>query len=356
MVVNSTFPFVFYRLPGDTHIHIMSQKNDTLVQLAPGELPLNKTGFAYVPWCPDDSHRGVFIKADNETILAPNDLDQVQVSPIIEFPRTKADVFVSDQNLYRDQIKAIHEAIEAGTIRKAILSRIQTEALSTEAPLQWFAKLCTSYPNVLCYWVHLPDECDWMGATPEVLTDVTDGVLSTVSLAGSQANTGQYPNNVVWGAKEQDEQQIVTDSIRDTIETQLGRQPQMKGPYTFSTGPVLHLKTDFSIELTDTDKPKIAQLVNALQPTPAISGLPKQAAINLINSIEIHDRSFYTGYLGPIHDDGSLKLFVNLRCMELLKDHVALYLGGGITAGSTAEAEWDETVFKTRTLLNVIQE
>ena len=47
-------------------------------------------------------------------------------------------------------------------------------------------------------------------------------------------------------------------------------------------------------------------------------------------------------------------LYVNLRCMQINQDHISLYIGGGITAASMAEKEWEETQRKAQTLLVVL--
>lgn len=51
----------------------------------------------------------------------------------------------------------------------------------------------------------------------------------------------------------------------------------------------------------------------------------------------------------------SVRLFVNLRCMELTPDRYILYAGGGITAKSVPEEEWEETNNKAKTLLSAIE-
>ena len=44
---------------------------------------------------------------------------------------------------------------------------------------------------------------------------------------------------------------------------------------------------------------------------------------------------------------------MNLRCLELEKDNINLYIGGGITKDSNAEDEWEETVNKAKTIKSV---
>jgi isochorismate synthase len=83
--------------------------------------------------------------------------------------------------------------------------------------------------------------------------------------------------------------------------------------------------------------------------------MPKARALEFILAHEPHERSFYSGYLGPVHMDGVSRLHVNLRCMQLHTDQAYLYVGGGITPQSNPTAEWRETVLKSETLLAVLR-
>jgi isochorismate synthase len=50
---------------------------------------------------------------------------------------------------------------------------------------------------------------------------------------------------------------------------------------------------------------------------------------------EGYDREYYTGFLGELNKEGfnkdTLDLYVNLRCMKIIKDQAHLYMGCGIT-------------------------
>jgi isochorismate synthase len=83
--------------------------------------------------------------------------------------------------------------------------------------------------------------------------------------------------------------------------------------------------------------------------------MPKDKALAFILQQEGYDRSFYSGYLGPVHIDGQSHLYVNLRCMQLGSDRAYLYVGGGVTADSCPDAEWRETELKAGTLLSVLR-
>jgi isochorismate synthase len=125
-----------------------------------------------------------------------------------------------------------------------------------------------------------------------------------------------------------------------------------KGPETVAAGKIAHLRTVFQFPVSEI-KNKIGKLVKELHPTPAVCGLPKEKAFDLILTTEKHKRRFYTGFLGPVNQNGNTDLFVNLRCAELGENTMNIYVGGGLTASSVAENEWEETIRKSQTLLAV---
>ena len=113
-------------------------------------------------------------------------------------------------------------------------------------------------------------------------------------------------------------------------------------------GNLVHLRSDFSFTLDDslTDGNGLGKLVDALHPTPAVCGLPKQEAMEFIIANESIDRRYYSGYCGPWNVGGMTALFVSLRCMELSAHRSVLYAGGGLLAESSEESEWQETMMK----------
>jgi len=118
-----------------------------------------------------------------------------------------------------------------------------------------------------------------------------------------------------------------------------------------SAGPVVHLKTDFSAEITTNSPWAIAM---DLHPTPAVCGTPRMHALDLLLSREMHQRDLYAGIIGW-NDQFTSRLFVNLRCAQLIDQQAFLYVGGGFTKDSIPDSEWDETENKARTLINVME-
>jgi len=130
---------------------------------------------------------------------------------------------------------------------------------------------------------------------------------------------------------------------------------QESGPHTIAAGSVVHLQTLFRVDLPETERLTLAnRVLNELHPTSAVCGMPKHQALAFILAHEGYDRSFYSGFLGPVHIQGESSLYVNLRCMQLGAEHAHLYVGAGITADSDPAAEWRETALKAETMLAVL--
>ncbi len=83
--------------------------------------------------------------------------------------------------------------------------------------------------------------------------------------------------------------------------------------------------------------------VAALHPTAAVAGSPTAAAVALIDELEPFDRGRYAGPIGWVDANGNGEWGIALRCASVRDGEVTAYAGGGIVAGSTAEAELAET-------------
>ena len=85
--------------------------------------------------------------------------------------------------------------------------------------------------------------------------------------------------------------------------------------------------------------------------------LEKEVSKDFILSEEGYDRKFYAGFLGEINQNqqGDVDLFVNLRCMEIEKNKIHLYIGCGITKDSNPEKEYYETANKAMTMKEILK-
>ncbi len=245
---------------------------------------------------------------------------------------------------YTDNFKKIKAEIENGRCKKIILSR--TKKIQTKAnALTIFSNLNGAYKNTFNYLISNSSIGTWMGATPESLLTIHDKTVFTMSLAGTKLP------ELDWTEKEFEEQQLVTDTILGVLTKNNCLNIRSEGPITINAGKIQHLQTSIHAQLAE--KADWTNLVNHLHPTPAVCGIPTLVAKNVIQTIESHKRQFYTGFLGIITPQ-SKTLYVNLRCMQFFKNDALLYIGGGITSGSSEKAEWAETERKSQTLTDAI--
>ena len=267
---------------------------------------------------------------------------------VLPEPRLENDEMSTEKDEYLKKITQAVSVLQSGEIHKVVLSR-KLVVTHEYTPKALFVRLAKTYPTACVFAFYTTSIGFWMGATPETLLKIEDGTVEAMSLAGTRpVNTESN-----WGTKELQEQQYVTDGICKTFETFNVTNVSVTKPVTNVAGPVEHLLTTVKGDW----KPdaNILAMAKALHPTPAVGGLPKLKATQYIIANDGYNRQFYTGYLGVFGDDHA-HLWVNLRSMQLFKNGLVLYAGGGITADSNPQAEWEETERKLQTLMAVIKE
>ncbi|WP_275630486.1 chorismate-binding protein [Pseudomonas sp. 273] len=98
----------------------------------------------------------------------------------------------------------------------------------------------------------------------------------------------------------------------------------------------------------------ILDLVAALHPTPAVGGLPREAALDYIRRHEGMDRGWYAAPVGWLDAAGDAEFCVALRSALLRGDRAHLFAGCGIVAASEPQAEYRETCLKLRTMQDAL--
>lgn len=353
-LIENQIAFACWYYPKDSRLGLIVGDESDVIFFNRFDQLNGEEGFVFAPFR---------ITANSPVILIKSRLyfDDFKSGTPIDFSQFKPFELSSPQQGYINQSKDEYLAlvdktvgtIREGTLSKVIISRQIPVLRNSDSLGTMFQQLHYLTPNAFAYLVNLPRAGTWMGATPEVLVQTVGDKFETVSLAGTQVrkwNDEEY----FWSTKDIEEQAFVSRYMLDVFFNFDIHQYKTVGPETMESGRVAHLKTSFFFQ-TERIKDCLGNFIAELHPTPAVCGLPKEQADEYIRTNEPYDRRYYTGYLGPWRLGGTVSLFVNLRCMEILPEEYILYAGGGITARSVAEKEWDETNQKARTLLSVIQ-
>ena len=339
--------FVFYREPGESVCHGIRAARSSL-QSFEGIPPLNgKTGFVFAPFRFGEGHPLWLLPLEEEIeagisrAVCPDEVEAPAPMPFcgrLEEQPSKE---------YREAFRFFSAALRAGDFQKLVLSRACTDAFPRG--FSWaraFGAACRRY------LFHTPQTGFWLGATPEILLAGGKGDYRTVALAGTQfLKEGKLAGP--WSEKNIREQAFVTEYIGGCLRERDIRFT-VEGPYTATAGELAHLKTDIRFRLSSAEA--LGGLLQALHPTPAVCGLPKEEAFRFILSHEGYDRGYYAGFLGRWEPEGKTALYVNLRCMQCGEgaEKIRLYAGGGILPASVCEEEWMETERKLQTMKYVI--
>ena len=366
-------PLAFWRLPGSSVRYLMIarqcrrlDKNETIEELT--------TGFIFAPF--DPAKPGLFLQADylfafeGGTVRNPESRaeaaslawlaekinDQPTVAPIqSKSPASEAN---SNDANYLSLVEKSIEQVEKGVLEKVVPSRNRIVELPEDFDIvRVFEKLCSRYNHALVSYVSIPGVGNWMGATPEALVSVEDQkIFRTVALAGTMPyKDGMNLKSIAWTQKEIEEQALVERYVISCFKKIRLREYDEHGPRTMVAGNLVHLKSDFTVDLKATNFPQLGSvMLQLLHPTSAVCGMPLERALAFLKENEGYDREFYSGYLGPVNVNSNIDLFVNLRCMKLLDNRAVLFAGAGITVDSDPATEYEETEMKFNTLLNVI--
>jgi len=341
--LDSRKAWVLFRFPHETNFYFLTQADADLHRGTVGK----SAGFYMAPF----RHRS------SEEIYIP-----LAGSALQRFSRDVLKDVSEPPSLYRpvvsvpDHERRVAEAIKAirenRLLKKIVLSNRLDAEKEDCRPLAVFKRMTEKYPGAFVYYWHHPAAGgDWAGASPELLLgyarEKESGLFTgeTVSLAGTKLSDQNRP----WTDKEREEQELVSRYIR-TLLTRHRLAFSSDGPVDVRQGNLVHLKTDFTFLFQDSDL--IPRLLYDLHPTPAVAGVPKKTAMEHISRLEGYDREFYTGFTGFAGPSAG-RLFVNLRSMQLHPRKVMFYAGGGITAASDPEAEWEEVKRKWNIMQSV---
>ncbi len=349
-------PFVVYRLPGENEPVFLVQKSCDVQQSPLIDMEQQK-GFVIAPFDSYKSKKAFIIKPD---VVARHEEERKKLLaslaslPDREVLLPKANNLIISKKDYLQQVKTLISRIKNGEVRKVVLSRVIEKLLPWNFDFDLFYyTFQQSYPNTFVYLFQLPGEGIWTGATPETLLNRNGSFYETMALAGTQKRLlDGMP--IRWDEKEKEEQAYVTGFVEEQIKSLAIKNYERSQAETVFAGSLAHICTRFRFPVGDLQG-NTGRFVSLLHPTPAVCGLPKEKAWQLISETENHRRHFYSGFLGPWQLEKTAHLFVNLRCARFTKDKYELYVGGGLTAASNPEKEWQETEDKATTILKVLE-
>lgn len=337
--------FAYYRFPHEQRATYVAQHEGEPEILSSVAQLNGREGFVIAPFQPSDECPVVLIHPDERRVILLNGGNNSD-GGLDENEGIVGNGNSEEKESYVRDFGCFHGQLQRGEFRKIVLARrsVLTTRLSAEA---LFVKACRMYPRLFVALVCSEASGMWLMATPEVLLQGSEGEYHTMSLAGTQKTEA-----LEWPQKDREEQQYVTDYIEACIRT-FSDDCCLYGPYTMKAAHLCHLRTDIHFSLPSDDV--LGDVLEALYPTPAVCGIPKEPARRFILRHEHEPRRYYSGFVGMLSPRSDTHLFVSLRCMRLLPDGICeLYAGGGLLKESELEKEWRETEVKMQTMMELV--
>ena len=360
-----------WRLPNSDEKHLLVSI-EGVKQVDDIVLEESASGFIFSPF--DNTKPKLFLKGDLIFSFKNGELSKSSISTF-DLPDTgnpqsynskSPAYYLSPNSLIQstkknDYINLVSKCLNGITneqFEKVVPSRCQSFPLSADFdPLSTFHKLCETYPNAFVSLVSTSETGTWIGATPELLVSIDSNMkFKTVALAGTKVfQQGTDLKSVAWTQKDIEEQAMVSRYVINCFKKIRLREYIEHGPRTAVAGNLIHLKTDYEVDMIATNFPQLGSvMLKLLHPTSAVCGMPLENTTQFIRENEGYDREYYSGYLGPVNFENESNIFVNLRCMQVQKTKGLCYAGAGVTIDSEPEQEWMETEMKMNTLMNVL--
>ena len=224
-------------------------------------------------------------------------------------------------------------------------------------PIQILERLEAQPANAYRFLVQPEDSTAFVGLSPERLYRRDADRIESEALAGTTPRGSAPESDAVLGdallqsTKDRHEHDLVRDHIESHLAPLTDELHCDSEPHLEQLEHVQHLRTDVRGRL----KTGVgdADVLRALHPTPAVCGLPTKTALGVLRENEGFDRGLYCGLVGLWRPEAA-EFAVAIRSALIHGSTIELFAGAGIVEGSDADAEWDETVDKLRTIGDVI--
>lgn len=252
--------------------------------------------------------------------------------------------------VWKERVASALKEIEAGDITKVVLARsVVVNSDEPPAILHIFRELARSYPQ--CYnFAWKSGDGVFMGASPELLASVRGNRFHANPLAGSaprgegSIHDAEIGDALLASAKDRREHRLVVDDMVERLGPIVDELVASPEPALKKMASVQHLSSEIAGNVADTVG--LLDAIEAVHPTPAVAGVPTDAAVDLIERIEDIDRGWYTGGVGWVDRSGDGAVAIGLRCGLVRGRSTHLFAGAGIVEGSVPELELDETRLK----------
>ena len=311
-----------------------------------GRLATDLVEVSHDPKCLDDGgFWGVSTTFENEFTAA-------KFATVVDAP-FPATAWISLQGLwsstltadqYVEYVERIRESIAQGWVYQVNACRRLTHPDNGQSLRGLFSEILKNNPAPWASYFEIPGLMI-ASASPELFLSRSGSMVKSSPIKGTQPNNAKD-----FGVKDQAENVMIVDLMRNDL-GQICKSGTVQVPRLLSSEEhpgLQHLVSDVEGELLDDIS--WSQILTALSPPGSVSGAPKSSATQVIGENE-KARGPYCGALGWVQGN---KAVLSVAIRTFWKDTTINFgTGAGITWGSNAQSEWEETQLKARRLISI---
>jgi len=261
---------------------------------------------------------------------------------------------------FKESVLKIKQYITAGEAIQVVLSQRLAQPIDV-APFEIYRALRTINPSPYMFFLDFTD-FHIIGASPEILVRVEDGMVMTRPLAGTRPR-GKTPAEDVM--LEQELRSDEKERAEHIMLVDLGRNDigRVSEPGTVEVSDLMEVvRYSHVMHLVTFVQGRLRRALTAFDalracfPAGTVSGAPKIRAMELIAELEPEKRGPYAGAVGYFSFSGNMDMAIAIRTMVVTKGIAYTQAGSGIVYDSVPEREYEETMNKARALLNAINQ
>ncbi len=261
---------------------------------------------------------------------------------------------------YFEVVEKAKEYIRAGDIFQVVPSQRWSQKFDLP-PFALYRALRRTNPSPYMFYFNF-GAFQVIGASPEILVQVQGKKVTIRPIAGTRPR----------GANEAEDQALEADLLADPKEMaehlmllDLGRNDVGRVAKIGTVKPtdqfiieryshVMHIVSNVEGELRD-DYDALSALLAGL-PAGTVSGAPKVRAMEVIDELETEKRGIYGGGVGYFSAGGDMDICIALRTAVVKDETLYVQAGGGVVYDSDPEAEFQETINKSKALMMAAQD
>jgi anthranilate synthase component I len=302
------------------------------------------------------SARAAYAQAAERVMDALRDLDRAPAA-LRDFGQT-APVGEALSNFthegYLAAVEKAKEYIRAGDIFQVVPSQRWTQRFELP-PFALYRSLRRTNPSPFLFFFNFGG-FQVVGASPEILVRLRDGEVTVRPIAGTRKR-GATPEedraneaDLIADEKELAEHLMLLDLGRNDVGrvAKIGTVRPTEEFIIERYSHVMHIVSNVVGQIAEGEDALSARLAGL--PAGTVSGAPKVRAMEIIDELEPEKRGVYGGGVGYFAANGEMDFCIALRTAVLKNENLYIQAGGGVVYDSDPEAEFQETVNKSKAL------